>query len=98
MRWLKRIINKIVVWSGRDNENDIQTAPDPISYGLDSRGMRFNIYPATGGWVAEYRPIGTGSEKYIGDDSSSTKLHIISSNDDLGEQLSRIITYEVIRR
>jgi len=59
---------------------------------FETRGMGFTIYQAVGGNVMEYS---TYDEKK---DSHETRLHIIPSEQDLGEGISHIITYEMLRK
>lgn len=55
------------------------------------KGTRFILYPAVGGNILEIRP----HERYATIESEC-KLHLIPSNQDLGESIGRIITYEML--
>lgn len=59
---------------------------------LDSRGMNFTIHMANGGYVLEYS---TYNEKTDRHDNS---LHIIPSDQDLGQGIAHIITLEMLRK
>jgi hypothetical protein len=59
---------------------------------FETRGMGFTIYQAVGGNVMEYSSY---DEKK---DTHETRLHIIPSDQDLGEGISHIITYEMLRK
>jgi hypothetical protein len=94
MNWLRR---KIRYWL--DNENSIYDkmgSVTAISGEHSIRGtedaMKFTVYPASGGTIVEYRRY---NEKT---DRNSASLHIITSDQDLGEGLSRIITLEMLKR
>jgi len=78
--------------------------PDPRRF---DGGINFTLHKANGGYVVEYRAkinqalnIGTVAiNKYSDVDVvRETKLHIITSDQDLGQQLSHIITYEALQQ
>ena len=59
---------------------------------LDSRGMNFTIHMANGGYVLEYS---TYNEKTDRHDNS---LHIIPSDQDMGQGIAHVITLEMLRK
>ena len=59
---------------------------------LDSRGMSFTIHMANGGYVLEYS---TYNEKTDRHDHS---LHIITSDQDMGQGIAHVITLEMLRK
>jgi len=60
---------------------------------LDSRnGMSFTIHQANGGYIMEYSSY---DEKT---DRNSHNLHIITSDQDLGQGIAHIITLEMLRK
>jgi hypothetical protein len=60
---------------------------------IDSRnGMSFTIHQANGGYVMEYSSY---DEKT---DRNSHNLHIITSDQDLGQGIAHIITLEMLRK
>jgi hypothetical protein len=59
---------------------------------LDSRGMNFTIHMANGGYVLEYS---TYNEKTDRHDNS---LHIIPSDQDMGQGIAHVITLELLRK
>lgn len=59
---------------------------------LDSRGMNFTIHMANGGYVLEYS---TYNEKT---DRHDNALHIIPSEQDLGQGIAHVITLEMLRK
>lgn len=63
-----------------------------MSRDLNSPSTSFRTYNANGGMVVEV------SYYDITTDRSSTSLHIISKDEDLGQALAHIITYEALKR
>jgi hypothetical protein len=59
---------------------------------LDQHGMNFTIYSANGGYVMEYNTYDPRT------DERSTALHIITSDQDLGQSIAHIITFEMLRK
>jgi hypothetical protein len=59
---------------------------------LASHGMNFVIYPATGGYVLEYSSYDDKKDETV------NRLHVIDSNTDLGEGISHVITFEMLRK
>jgi hypothetical protein len=59
---------------------------------LDSRGMSFTIYQASGGHILEYSSYDEKSDRH------TNALHIITSEQDLGQGIAHIITIEMLRK
>ncbi len=59
---------------------------------LDSRGMSFTIHMANGGYVLEYTSY---DEKT---DRNNHSLHIIPSDQDMGQGIAHVITLEMLRK
>ena len=59
---------------------------------LDSRGMGFTIHQASGGYVLEYSAYDDKSDRH------NHNLHIIPSEQDLGQGIAHIITLEMLRK
>ena len=59
---------------------------------LNSKGMQFTVYTASGGYVLEY------NDYDINSDRTKTKLYIIGSEKDLGEGLAEVITIELLQK
>jgi hypothetical protein len=59
---------------------------------LNSRGMNFSIHQANGGYVMEYS---TYDEKT---DRNSNALHIITADQDLGQGIAHVVTFEMLRK
>lgn len=104
MKWLNKWFYRR--WIESKNEYDNQDCkaecadyPNQIGSGakvrgghdLRSQGMNFVIYPASGGHIVEYQSYDTKTDRHIG------KLHIITSEDDIGTSLGHIVTMEYLR-
>jgi len=78
-----------------DSEKELEAISigiDPISHSLEStEPIRFSVYRASGGMVVETRTYDRRK------DQSNNQLHIITDDKDLGKELGRIITLEVLR-
>jgi hypothetical protein len=59
---------------------------------LDQHGMNFTIYSANGGYVMEYNTYDPRT------DERNNALHIITSDQDLGQSIAHIITFEMLRK
>jgi len=94
INWLKK---KVVDWV-KEDWNKPQTARPDMLVGADhpnrfrTEGLRFHIYPATGGYVMEYSTYDRNTDR------SSSNLHIIPSDQDLGQGIAHIITLEMLRK
>jgi len=104
INWFKQ---KVISWvredwekaSKRANDGDLVEMNRPTSMGtvsrgrrLDQHGMNFTIYSANGGYVMEYNTYDPKT------DERSTALHIIHSDQDLGQGIAHIITFEMLRK
>ena len=59
---------------------------------LNSRGMSFTIHMANGGYVLEYSTYNDKTDRH------DNALHIIPSDQDLGQGIAHIITLEMLRK
>lgn len=59
---------------------------------LNSRGMNFSIHQANGGYVMEYSSYDDKTDR------NSNSLHIITSEQDLGQGIAHVITLEMLRK
>lgn len=105
MKWLKR---KLANWLLNDNVEDVADMPSVLGSNrktkrgiyqttsstreLNSSGMQFTMHKANGGIVIECR------EYDHVRDNNEYSLHIITSDQDLGEQLSHILTYQQLKK
>jgi hypothetical protein len=65
---------------------------DSHSVNLNQSPLVFRLYPATGGHIVEYSYY---DEKT---DRNTQALHLIASDADLGDSLSKIMTLEALKR
>jgi len=93
IQWVREDWNKV-----RHGENDAVVSSksiNTISSGrrLDqSNGMNFTIHSANGGYVMEYNTYDPRT------DERQVSLHIITSDQDLGQSIAHIITLEMLRK
>ncbi len=89
LKWLRKRLRDI------DRENEVHAGRDVLSSkgseSIDSNGTRFTVFKADGGHVVETR-------SYDKNHDSQTGLYIVTSEQDLGERLAHIVTYEAIKR
>jgi hypothetical protein len=88
IRWLNKKFNRYL-------KDDSKYATEAISptktSNLNSYGMNFTVYKANGGFIIEYHYY----DKHR--DRSENKLHIVTEDKDLGEELGKIISFETLR-
>ena len=74
-------------------EDDDQYVPHAImeTPSLDSEGMRFTVFKASGGFVIETRTYDRRK------DESNNKMYVVTEEKDLGAELGKIITMESLR-
>ena len=99
IKWFKK---KIISWiredweNARYEKNDVLTSntiSSPVKgRKLEQNGMNFTLYTANGGYVMEYYTYDSRT------DERSTALHIIHSDQDLGQGIAHIITLEMLRK
>ena len=95
MKWLK---NKLRSWvfeveeeSGRHVKAS-RAISGSHSRTLETRGMNFTVYHASGGHVLEYNQYDEKTDRHY------NRLHIIPTDQDLGQGISHIITLEMLRK
>jgi hypothetical protein len=77
-------------------KNSATTVPEAVasasaSQSIDSNGIRFTIYKADGGHVVE-------TNTYDKHHDRQTNLYIISQDQNLGDRIAHILTFEAIKR
>jgi hypothetical protein len=101
INWFKQ---KVISWV-REDWNKVRSGNDaivpsnsigisPINKGrrLDHNGMNFTIHSANGGFIMEYNTYDPRT------DERNNALHIITSDQDLGQSIAHIITLEMLRK
>lgn len=106
MNWLKR---KLAAWARQGNMLEEEGSVTDNDHRLRNRhrinaistsgqktpgaeGITFMLYPASGGNILEIRHYDNKA------DSHNVSLHIIKAEEDLGEAIGRIITFEALKR
>jgi hypothetical protein len=89
----KRMIRGLVTWSMNDrHEEDITLASDRAEeVRISATGIRFEVYRANGGTVIETRR----NDRRTGD--SLFELHVVAGDQDIGQEIGRIITMEALK-
>ena len=89
----KRMIRGLVTWSMNDrHEEEMKIASDRAEeVRISATGIRFEVYRANGGTVIETRR----NDRRTGD--SLFELHVISGDQDIGQEIGRIITMEALK-
>jgi hypothetical protein len=89
----KRMIRGLVTWSMNDrHEDEIMIAEDRADeVRISATGIKFEVYRANGGTVIETRRV----DRRSGD--SLYELHVISGEQDIGEEIGKIITMEALK-
>lgn len=88
-RWLDKKIRR-----SRQEGSLVSALPVPTDFVKtpDMQGTTFILYPANGGHVLEVRKYDRKT------DTSNVSLHIIKRDEDMGEAIGKIITYEALQR
>ena len=91
----KRMIKGLVTWSMTDDHSDRnrmeEVAISDDVCRISATGIKFEVYRANGGTVIETRR----ADRRTGD--SVYELHVISGEQDIGEELGKIITMEALK-
>jgi hypothetical protein len=95
IQWVREDWNKVRHGDGDVFQGQSSKTTSIISSGrrLDqSNGMNFAIHSANGGYVMEYNSYDPRT------DERQVSLHIITSDQDLGQGIAHIITLEMLRK
>jgi len=88
----KRMIKGLVTWSmSNHHEEDMKIIHDREEFRISATGIKFEVYRANGGTVIETRR----ADRRTGD--SLFELHVIAGDQDIGEEIGRIITMEALK-
>ena len=92
---IRKQLNNIINWAQNySSKNSITLVDNDVARSnssIGAQGMNFTIYSANGGHVVEYRSYDTKSDERI------NNLHIINSDEDMGERIGQIVTLELLR-
>ena len=75
-----------------NNEDHAQVYVDESVTSLESNGMRFQLYRATGGYVVEVRSYDENKDRNF------NSMYVITDDNDLGAELGKIVTMECLKR
>ena len=88
------IKQRIRNWLHTEDVADIGSIPiatiEPANR-IDSEGMRFQLWKASGGYVIETRSYDRRTDR------SDNKMYVITEDKDLGAEIGKIITMETLR-
>ena len=88
----KRMIKGLVTWSMNErHQEEIQLAERSDEVRISASGIRFEVYRANGGTVIETRR----NDRRSGD--SIYELHVVAGDQDIGQEIGRIITMEALK-
>jgi hypothetical protein len=87
----KRMIRGLVTWGMSESPREEITISDREEVRISATGIRFEVYRANGGTVIETRR----QDRRSGD--SVYELHVISGDQDVGQEIGRIITMEALK-
>lgn len=90
--WFRKKIEKVYGVDSRDSQLKQHTGYPIRSNELSSKGMNFTIYNGVGGYAVEIRNFNAKIDMH------EVTLHIVPSDKDLGESLTQIITYELLKQ
>ena len=89
---LKRMIKNLVTWSMTENHRHQEDIAVPEeTWRISATGIRFEVYRANGGTVIETRR----NDRRTGD--SIYELHVVAGDQDVGEEIGKIITMEALK-
>ena len=99
MKWFDKWFAKkcVEAWN---NRQDSEAVPMPTTKAglvrgggpsIDSQGMNFTVYRASGGHIIETRTYDRHKDR------NNHGLHIITDDKDLGDEIGKIITYENLK-
>lgn len=96
LKWFYRYLGRKIHYAQREDDGP-ETYPSKIasvreSDDICSEPISFKMFKAKGGWAIEFRQYDRKNDR------SETSLHVINSDEDLGDKISKIITYEAMLR
>lgn len=87
LTWKQRFRN----WLHNDSDQPDEVISDVEPANLQSEGMRFQLYKATGGYVIETTQYDYAKDRRL------NKMYVIGNDADLGAELGKIVTMEALR-
>ena len=65
--------------------------PQTLGHRLESNGIRFHLYKATGGFVVETQSYDKRTDRH------QTQLYVFNNDQEIGQEIGKIITLESLR-
>ena len=89
----KKMIRGLVTWSMSDHSDRMEevVVSSEDTCRISATGIKFEVYRANGGTVIETRR----QDRRTGD--SVYELHVVSGDQDIGQEIGRIITMEALK-
>ena len=87
MKWLFNILKKKYQYDLEKKTACLSVQPRK----LDSYGINFTVHRATGGFIVEYHQFDRKNDR------SEHTLHIVREEEDLGNELSKIISFQSLK-
>lgn len=102
-KWLaSKIDDTKYMESDGDDMRPVPTASNKLSKGrrlsvresedLSTEPITFRMFKASGGWAVEFRQYDSKNDRM------DTSLYVINNEEELGDNISKIITMEALRR
>lgn len=91
---IRRTLKRLIIWANRYDDRGTLVENLPVLKSvatIGDSGMNFSLYSASGGYVVELKQYDRKTDR------SDNKLHIINSDENLGERIGEIITLELLR-
>ena len=88
-RWLRNKLNHVDMEKYNTTKDLAIAIPHVRS--IETHGMNFSVHRANGGYIVQY------SQYDSRKDRAEPKLHIITDDKELGEELGKIISFESLR-
>jgi len=97
LNWFYRYLGTKIRSADQDcYVNEVKLARSTVSVrdsdDLSSNPINFRMYKANGGWVVEFRQYDHKTDRH------GTALYVINNEEDLGNNISKIITMEALKR
>lgn len=92
MRWLKSKLRSWIFEEGVVEQTKSSRLISSRDREIDHHGMNFTIMSAVGGHIMQYSQYDEKNDRH------DRRLHIINSEQDLGQSIAHIITYEMLRK
>jgi len=83
-------VSKPLVWNM--TTPGAQAQPNPGRKFDNANGIGFTIYPASGGYILEFKTYDIGSDRW------NTNLHVVPDGEDFSKAIAETVTLECLRK